>query len=84
MDRKQFKNSLTLKSDFILSTCELIAGGRDGLQPIEKTIIGRSVRMAYQKFLADPEPKKIPIPEDLCSILKNQKEPEAQRIAYCP
>ena len=32
-------NPLSLKSDFILSLCELIVGGRDGLQPIEKTII---------------------------------------------
>lgn len=30
------ENPLSLKSDFILSLCELIVGGRDGLQPIEK------------------------------------------------
>ena len=39
------ENPLTLKSDFILSMCELIVGGKDGLQPVEKTIIDRSVRM---------------------------------------
>ena len=33
------ENPLTLKSDFILSMCELIVGGKDGLQPVEKTII---------------------------------------------
>jgi type IV secretory pathway VirB4 component len=61
--------------------CELIVGGKDGLQPVEKTIIDRSVRMVYQEFLADPKPEKMPILEDLYNILRNQKEPEAQRIA---
>ena len=61
--------------------CELIVGAKDGLQPVEKTIIDRSVRMVYQEFLADPKPEKMPILEDLYNILRNQKEPEAQRIA---
>ena len=51
------------------------------MQPVEKTIIDRSVRMVYQEFLADPKPEKMPILEDLYNILRNQKEPEAQRIA---
>ena len=75
------ENPLTLKSDFILSMCELIVGGKDGLQPVEKTIIDRSVRMVYQDYLADPVPEKMPILEDLYNILRNQSEPEAQRIA---
>ena len=37
--------------------------------------------MVYQEFLADPKPEKMPILEDLYNILRNQKEPEAQRIA---
>ena len=35
------ENPLSLKSDFILSLCELIVGGKDGLMPVEKTIIDR-------------------------------------------
>ena len=35
------ESPLSLKSDFILSLCELIVGGREGLQPIEKTVIDR-------------------------------------------
>ena len=75
------ENPLTLKSDFILSMCELIVGGKDGLQPVEKTIIDRSVRMVYQDYLSDPVPEKMPILEDLYNILRDQKESEAQRIA---
>lgn len=75
------ESPLTLKSDFILSMCELIVGGKDGLQPVEKTIIDRSVRRVYQEYLADPVPEKMPILEDLYNVLWNQKEPEAQHLA---
>ena len=44
-------NPLSLKSDFILSLCELIVGGKEGLQPVEKTIIDRCVRMIYPIFI---------------------------------
>lgn len=30
------ENPVQLKSDFILSLCELIVGGKNGLEPIEK------------------------------------------------
>ena len=54
------ESPLSLKSDFILSLCELIVGGRDGLQPIEKTVIDRAVRLVYRKYLADPKPENMP------------------------
>lgn len=57
-------NPLSLKSDFILSLCELIVGGRDGLQPIEKTVIDRAVHIVYQPYLNDPQPENVPILED--------------------
>jgi hypothetical protein len=72
---------LTLKSDFILSLCELIIGGKNGLEPVEKTIIDRCVRLVYRDYFADPVPEKMPILEDLYKLLRQQAEPEAQRIA---
>ena len=75
------ESPLTLKSDFILSLCELIVGGKNGLEPVEKTLIDRSVRLVYQDFLADPVPEKMPVLEDLYNILLRQNEPEAKRIA---
>ena len=74
-------NPLALKSDFILSLCELIVGGRDGLQPIEKTIIDRAVHIIYQPYLSDPRPENIPILEDLYNALREQEEKEAQTLA---
>lgn len=74
-------NPLALKSDFILSFCELAAGGRNGLEPVEKTLIDRAVRTVYRPYLADPRPENVPILGDLYDEIKRQPEPEAQRIA---
>ena len=75
------ESPLSLKSDFILSLCELIVGGRDGLQPIEKTVIDRCVRMVYQAYLNEPKPENVPILGDLHRILLEQPEKEARLIA---
>ena len=74
-------NPLSLKSDFILSLCELIVGGKDGLKPVEKTIIDRCVRMVYRKYLSDPRPENMPILGDLYDCLRKQEEKEAQFVA---
>lgn len=75
------ENPLSLKSDFILSLCELIVGGKDGLQPVEKTIIDRCVRLIYRDYLNEPKPENVPILEDLYNELRRQEEKEAQYIA---
>ena len=75
------ENPLSLKSDFILSLCELIVGGKEGLQPVEKTVIDRCVRLVYRDYLADPRPEKMPILEDLYNALLKQEEKEAHYIA---
>ena len=75
------ENPLSLKSDFVLSLCELIVGGKDGLMPVEKTIIDRCVHMVYRDYLSDPKPKNMPILEDLYNELRRQEEKEAQYIA---
>ena len=75
------ENPIALKADFILSLCELIVGGKNGLEPIEKTIIDRCVRMVYRDYLANPDAAEMPILQDLYDLMLKQTEPEAQRIA---
>ena len=72
---------ITLKSDFILSLCELIVGGKHGLDGFERSVIDRAVQAVYREYLADPQPEKMPILEDLYNILRSYTEPEAQRVA---
>lgn len=75
------ESPIALKADFILSLCELIVGGKNGLEPIEKTIIDRCVRMVYRDYLANPDTAEMPILQDLYDLMLKQTEPEAQRIA---
>jgi len=75
------ENPLSLKVDFILSFCDIVVGGKEGLQPVEKTVIDRCVRHIYREFMAEPLPENMPILEDLYNELLKQPEPEAGRIA---
>jgi hypothetical protein len=81
LDYADDDDPLSLKSDFILSLFELIVGGKNGLEPVEKTVIDRCVRLVYQDYLADPVPERMPILEDLYNLLGEQEEAEAQRLA---
>ena len=80
-DYSDEENPLTLKSDFILSLCELLVASKDGLQPVEKTIIDRCTRLVYRDYLADPRPEKMPVLGDLYDLLLKQEETEAKRLA---
>lgn len=72
---------IALKADFILSLCELVVGGKDGLQPVEKTVIDRCVHQIYQKYFNDPKPENMPILQDLYEALLKQEEKEAHHVA---
>lgn len=74
-------NPIALKADFILSLCELIVGGKEGLQPIEKTVIDRCVHHIYQKYFENPTPENMPLLEDLYNALLEQEEKEAHHVA---
>ena len=76
-----FKYFVKMKSDFILSLCELIMGARDGMEPEEKSVIDRCLPLVYQKYLNDPKPENMPTLGDLYDCLREQKERQAQRIA---
>ena len=74
-------NPISLKADFILSLCELIIGNKDGLKPVEKTVIDRCIRQIYQKYFENPGPENMPVLEDLYNALLAQEEPEAKHVA---
>ncbi len=75
------ENPLALKSDFILSLCELIIGGRTGLEPGEKSIIDRALGKVYEPYFKDPRPENMPVLGDLYRVIREQNDAEAHRIA---
>ena len=81
MDYSDDDNPLGVKSDFILSLCELIMGSRNGIEAEEKSVIDRCLPLVYQKYFENPVPENMPILGDLYDCLRSQKESQAQRIA---
>ena len=79
---------LSMKADFLLSLCELVVGGKEGLQPIEKTVIDHCVRLVYRDLALGVGDGRMPLLQDLYEELLKQPEPEARRVAtalelYC-
>lgn len=81
LDYGDGEDILSLKTDFILSLCELIVGTKTGLKAEEKTIIARCIPFVYEKYLADPKPENMPVLKDLYDILCSQKDSDADYIA---
>ena len=82
------ESPLSMKADFLLSLCELVVGGKEGLQPIEKTVIDRCVRQIYRELALGLGDGTMPLLQDLYEELLKQPEPEARRVAtalelYC-
>ena len=72
---------IKLKSDFILSFCELILGVEEGLGYRARSVIDRAVRSVYARYFEDPGPDKMPILEDLYNELLEQGDPDSRDVA---
>ena len=70
------ESPLSMKADFLLSLCELVVGGKEGLQPIEKTVVDRCVRLVYREQALGLDTGKTPLLQDLYEELLKQPEPE--------
>ena len=66
---KNDREALKLKSDFLITLCDAIAGGETGLANDEKGIIDRCIEGIYDEYFKDPRPENMPILEDLYNAL---------------
>ncbi len=69
LSHKGDKEAIQLKSAFIITLMDLIAGGTEGLGNDEKGIIDECIRHMYDEYFADPKPENMPILEDLYKAL---------------
>lgn len=81
LSHKNDKEALKIKSDFVITLCDVIAGGKDGLENDEKGIIDECIREIYQKYFENPVPENMPILEDLYDALLCHENSKAKRIA---
>lgn len=73
--------ALKLKSDFIITLCDQLAGNSQGLANDEKGIIDECIRKIYKDYMREPIPDNMPILGDLYNALLEHKNPKAERIA---
>lgn len=81
MDYADDDNPLLLKSEFVLSLCELLVGGKSGLNAAQKTVIDRACMMTYESYFSNPKKNPVPTLKDFYEVLKKQPEQEATSIA---
>ena len=77
------QNPIAMKSEFILSLCELIISRNSGrIDSRDISILDRVIGLTYRPyFLSSPALRSIPTFRDFFKILKEQPEPEAQQLA---
>lgn len=78
IDDYLFENPMEVianKSDFLISLCEIIVGGRYGLSSEERSVIDKCVQRIYKKFIEnEPTIEKMPLLSDLQNELESEGE----------
>ncbi len=78
IDEYLFENPMEVianKSDFLISLCEIIVGGRYGLSSEERSVIDKCVQRIYKEFIENsPNTSKMPLLSDLQNELKKEGE----------
>ena len=80
MDYSDDEQPLALKSELVLTLCELLIGGKYGLSGGQRALIGRACSICYRKYFQHPCPENIPTLRDFYEVLKKQPEPDAANI----
>ena len=81
LDYADENDPISLKSEFIISLIELLAGGNSGLSSAERTVIDRTAIIIYQKYFQYADESKMPTLVDFWETLKEQPEDEAKSLA---
>lgn len=73
-------NPIILKSEFVLSLCEQLIGGKN-LGAKQRSLIDRCTASVYRRYLQSNNQETPPTLKDFREELLKQDEPEAQEIA---
>ena len=75
------KEALDLKSDFILTLCDMVAGKQKPLGNDDRGVIDQCINKVYKKYFDNPTPENMPILGDLYDALNAMDDSKAKRIA---
>lgn len=76
------EDPLVLKSEFIMSLCDLVIGIKSNISAKQKSIIDRCIKSIYMPYIdSGYNPDLVPTLNDFYEALKNQNLKEAEDIA---
>lgn len=81
MDYADDEEPLQLKAEFILTICELLVGGKQGLTGGQRSIVSRACKICYAPYFANPKKNPVPTLRDFYEVILAQPEPEAKGLA---
>ena len=81
MDYADDEEPLQLKAEFILTICELLVGGKQGLTGGQRSIVSRACKICYAPYFANPKKNPVPTLREFYEVIKQQPEQEAQSLA---
>ena len=81
MDYADDEEPLQLKAEFILTICELLVGGKQGLTGGQRSIVSRACKICYAPYFANPQKNPVPTLRDFYEVILAQPEPEAKGLA---
>lgn len=81
MDYADDEEPLQLKAEFILTICELLVGGKQGLTGGQRSIVSRACKICYAPYFANPTKNPVPTLREFYEVIKQQPEQEAQSLA---
>lgn len=83
MKRQDFNDLMRVKSAFVITMCDAIAGDDKRLNNLEKGIIDCCLERLYNRYFEDPKPENMPILEDLQKeLLKYEPDGISEELAY--
>lgn len=78
----QEEHPIRRKAEFVLSMCEVLIGGPEGLTASQRSIIDHTVTEVYEQFLRTPKRKReMPTLRTLHDALATHEEPKARELA---
>lgn len=73
---------IEFKCQFVISLCDVLLGGKFGLDALQKSLLDRCAKRMYTDYVNTPEEQRVmPTLETLFEYLRRQDEPEANVLA---
>ena len=81
IDYADDQEPLSLKSEFVLTFCELLIGGSNGLSAEERSLLDNACRICYGDYFMKPGKNPVPTFKDFHKVLDEMPNEIAKRLS---